>query len=100
MTFSKHLSEGSKRLRVTKSNEMPKGSCPSLIVSTNGRPKRVQVERRSGCTRCNGHIEAGQDCFGIPKLGSGFATVKRFCGPCFQAIIKQTEKDLEEVRKL
>lgn len=81
-------------------NQKPKGKTPSLIGSSNGRPKRVVVERKSECCRCHGEINPGQDCFGIPKAGSGFSTVKRFCKECFRNVLTQTHKDLEETKKL
>jgi hypothetical protein len=81
-------------------NKKPKGKTPSLIGSSNGRPKKVQVERNSECYRCGCNIEPGQDCFGIPKIGSGFSSLKRYCKVCFQNILEQTQKDLEEVKNL
>ena len=81
-------------------NNKPKGKTPSLIGSTNGRPRRVQVERKSVCNRCGCDIQAGQDCFGIPKIGSGFNSVKRYCKDCFNNILNQTLKDLDEIKKL
>ncbi len=81
-------------------NQNPRGKTPSLIGSSNGRPKRVTVERKSECCRCHGDIYPGQDCFGIPKLGSGFSSMRRFCKECFQKVLAQTNKDLEEIKKL
>ncbi len=81
-------------------NNNPKGRTPSLIGSTNGRPKRVEVKSKSQCKRCKGDILAGQDCFGIPKVGGAFASVKRFCKTCYQNILKQTQSDLEELKML
>ena len=34
------------------------------------------------------------------KVGSGFSPIKRYCKECFQNILKQTQKDLEEAKKL
>lgn len=79
-------------------NNKPRGKTPSLIGSSNGRPKRVIVEKRSECKRCHGSIEAGQDCFGIPS--GQFGSLKRYCKPCFDNILEQTYKDLEEVKLL
>jgi hypothetical protein len=83
-----------------KNQKKPRGKTPSLIGSSNGRPKRVTVVRKSECCRCHGDIQPGQDCFGIPKAGSGFSSVKRFCKECFQNVLVQTNKDLEEVKNL
>lgn len=78
---------------------MPKGKTPSLIGSSNGRPRKVAVERKSECNRCGCQILAGQECFGIPKAGS-FMSLKRYCRNCFDSILEQTRKDLEDVEKL
>lgn len=81
-------------------NSKPKGKTPSLISSSNGKPQRIHVQRKSKCCRCNCDIQVGQDCFGIPKAESGFSSKKRYCKLCFQNIIEQTQKDLDKVRKL
>lgn len=78
----------------------PKGPTPSLIGSTNGRPRRSEVKRLSHCYRCNDGILAGTDCVEIPKLGTGFASAKRVCDACFQLIIQKTAQDLEELSQL
>lgn len=81
-------------------NTKPRGPIPSLIGSSNGRPERIKVERKSKCCRCGCCIEAGQACFGIPKIGTGFKSIKRYCKSCFQSILNQTLKDLEEIKNL
>jgi len=81
-------------------NQTPKGKTPSLIGSSNGRPQRVIVKRKSDCSRCHGDILPGQDCFGIPKVGSGFNTLKRYCNECFKNVLGQTQKDLDEINNL
>ena len=81
-------------------NLNPKGKTPSLIGSSNGRPKRVTVERKSICCRCKGDILSGQDCFGIPKAGSGFNSLRRYCKGCFQNVLVQSQKDLDEIKNL
>lgn len=78
----------------------PKGRVPSLIGSTNGRPVREEVLRSSKCYRCNDEIVAGSSCIAIPQLGSGFASRRRVCNTCYQAILKQTLDDLEELREI
>ncbi len=79
-------------------NKKPRGKTPSLIGLSNGRPKKVEVKAKSECFRCGCAIHVGQDCFGIPKGGSGFSSLKRYCSSCFKKIIDQTQKDLEELR--
>lgn len=77
----------------------PKGPVPSLIGGTNGRPVRVEVQRRSECYRCDDEIVSGASCIAIPKLGS-FTNKRRVCDACYQAILKQTSEDLEKLRQL
>ncbi len=81
-------------------SKKPKGRTPSLISSSNGKPKRITIERKTKCCRCSCSIVVGQDCFGIPKSGSGFSTTKKYCKDCFQKVLEQTHKDLEDVKNL
>jgi hypothetical protein len=80
--------------------KIPKGKTPSLIGSSNGRPKRIDVARKSVCSRCKDDISIGAECFNIPKSGNGFVTEKRFCKSCYDKVIEQTQKDLEELKIL
>jgi hypothetical protein len=80
-------------------NDKPKGKTPSLIGSSNGRPEKILVKGKSECNRCGCSIFIGDDCFGIPKSSSGFSSIKRYCKVCFQRIIDQTCKDIEEIKK-
>ena len=75
-------------------NKTPKGKTPSLIGSSNGRPKRVQVERKSTCCRCKCDIIVNAECFNVPKNGMGFSKERRHCLDCYKKILEQTEKDL------
>jgi hypothetical protein len=81
-------------------NKKPKGKTPSLIGLSNGRPKRVIVERKCVCFRCESDIENGQECYGIPKIQGGFTVLKRYCKACFENILQQTYKDLEEIKNI
>ncbi len=78
----------------------PRGKTPSLIGSSNGRPERLVVERKSECCRCHCDIAAGLVCFGIPKISSSFKSLKRHCKICFIKILEQTQKDLDAVKNL
>lgn len=78
----------------------PRGPTPSLIGSTNGRPRRATVARKSKCYRCHVDLLAGQACIEIPKLGGGYSTARRVCNGCFQGIIQKTSQDLDELRAL
>lgn len=73
---------------------------PSLIGSTNGKPWRVTVIRKSTCSRCHVELQAGQSCIEIPKLGGAYTSTKRICDECFQGIINKTSQDLDELRQL
>lgn len=78
----------------------PRGPTPSLIGGTNGRPKRATVKRLSQCYRCHGDLVMGSNCIEIPKLGQAYSTDRRVCDECFQLILRKTEEDLAEIRKL
>ncbi len=76
----------------------PRGPVPSLIGSTNGRPKRVPVLKKSECSRCHAPFVAGQSCIAIPKLGTAYSTAKRVCDECFQGILQKTSEDFEAMK--
>ena len=78
----------------------PKGPTPSLIGGSNGRPKRVLVQRRSECYRCHDTLPAGINCVEIPKLGGPHASYKRMCDQCYNKMLEKTSEDLEECRNL
>jgi hypothetical protein len=83
---------------MTKTN--PKGPTPSLIGGANGCPKRAAVKRHSTCYRCHDDLTMGMTCVEIPKLGQAYSTVRRVCDACFQLILRKTEDDLAELKKL
>lgn len=77
----------------------PKGKTPSLI--SGKKPKKVKVKKRINCVRCKCAIEAGADCFGIPNIRVRFLSpIKKYCKQCFDNIIDQTQRDLDEARNL
>lgn len=78
----------------------PRGKTPSLIGSANGRPKRVDVKRESTCCRCGNTISAGEDCFNIPKTGTGFSTERRYCKICYGNVLDQTQKELDALKAI
>ena len=78
----------------------PRGPVPSLIGSTNGRPKRVDVLKKSECSRCHVTFEKGQTCVAIPQLGTGYSSDRRVCDECFQEIILKTTEDLEAAKAI
>lgn len=81
-------------------NAKPKGKTPSLIGNTNGRPKKVLVEKKSKCARCDDALYAGKYCIGIPTQSGGFTSTRRYCDECFRNILKQTSIDLEAAKGL
>ena len=78
----------------------PKGRVPSLIGSTNGRPRRVPVRKKSECSRCHQPWVAGVTCIEIPKLGGAYSSSRRVCDTCFQAILRKTGEDLEALHSI
>ena len=78
----------------------PRGPVPSLIGSTNGRPKRVTVQRKSKCSRCQTPWVAGTSCIEIPKLGTAYSSSKRVCDDCFLGVLKKTREDLEALEAI
>ncbi len=85
---------------MTMKKNKPKGKTPSLIGLSNGRPVRAIAKKKSHCQRCGCDIICGQDCFEIPKFEAGFSTPKRYCRECFQNILDQTYRDLEDIKNL
>lgn len=77
-----------------------KGPTPSLIGSANGKPKRVEVLKKSKCSRCCVELLAGQTCIEIPKARSAYSASRRFCDDCYQGILKKTVEDLEAAKAL
>jgi hypothetical protein len=78
----------------------PRGPTPSLIGSSNGRPKRVAVGKLSECCRCHCEMVKGQTCIEIPKLGGAYTNPKRYCDKCYKKILEKTNEDLVDVTKL
>src|SRR5579863_4626618 len=85
MTYSKLLLGESEKPSQIMKKTMPRGPTPSLIGSTNGRPKRVDVLKKSECSRCHSQFVAGQTCIAIPKLRQAYSTSRRVCDECFKA---------------
>lgn len=81
-------------------SKIPKGKTPSLIGSSNGRPKAVVAGKKCKCRRCDVELAKGTECFDIPKIGSTFSSTWRYCYGCYKKILDQTEKDLEELKDL
>ena len=78
----------------------PKGPTPSLIGSSNGRPKRVAVGKLSECCRCHCDMVKGETCIEIPKLGGAYVNPKRYCNGCYVLILKKTNEDIAEISKI
>ena len=71
-----------------------------MIGGTNGRPKKVAVQRLSECFRCHEALLAGTECVSIPKLGGAYSSERRICDACFKLILDKTAEDLAEARAL
>ena len=78
----------------------PRGPTPSLIGSSNGRPKRAAVLKVSECCRCHRGMVKGDKCIEIPKLGGAYVTPKRYCDECYGLILKKTTDDIAEISKI
>ena len=78
----------------------PRGPTPSLIGSSNGRPKRVVVGKLSECCRCHCEMIKGRSCIEIPKLGGAYANSKRCCHECYKKILEKTNEDLVAVTNI
>ena len=59
----------------------------------------IFLSLKTNTSSCIGFKYCFVDCFGIPKAGSGFSSLKRFCKQCFQNVLTQTQKDFEEIKK-
>ena len=79
---------------------MPKGKTPSLIGSTLGRPAKKTCKRKTPCSRCRADIKKGDVCYDVPQLRKPHSTTRRFCERCYDAVLKQTRGDLEELETL
>ena len=98
MTSSSHSQDDSGKQSLTTKKPKPKGPVPSLIGSSNGKPKRVEVLRKSECRRCKKELFKGDNCVEIPKVGGAHTNQKRYCDECYKAILDKTEKDLNELK--
>lgn len=78
----------------------PRGPTPSLIGSSNGRPKRTAVGKLSECCRCHRAMAKGDTCIEIPRLGGAYVTPKRYCDECYSLILIKTNEDIAEISKI
>ena len=77
-----------------------RGKTPSLITGSSGKPSSTVAQRQRECSRCGSGISMGTKLYTIPKLGSGFSQKKPYCKNCFDEILVQTQKDLDELKML
>ena len=77
---------------------MPKGKTPSLIGSSLGRPKKVTCGRRTPCSRCHKDITKGEVCYDVPQVKKPHESTRRFCGECFDDVLEQSRRDLDNLR--
>ena len=77
---------------------MPKGKTPSLIGASLGRPKKVTCRRKTPCSRCHEDILKGATCYDVPRPGKQHASTRRFCQNCFDEILEQSRRDLDNFR--
>jgi len=79
---------------------MPKGKTPSLIGSSLGRPSKKTCGRETPCSRCKQSISKGEDCYDVPRPQKPHASTRRFCAECFERVLKQSQRDLDELEAL
>lgn len=79
---------------------MPKGKTPSLIGSSLGRPAKVKCGRAGPCSRCEGEISKGDDCYDVPQPLKPHSATRRFCGMCMQKVLEQSKADFQELETL
>lgn len=77
---------------------MGKGKILSLISGSNGKPRFVITKRDSSCSKCGHTIPCNRKCAEIPKVGGAYTNWKRYCPTCFQAVIEQTQADINELK--
>ena len=79
---------------------MPKGKTPSLIGSSLGRPKVDTAGKSLSCSRCGVGVPKGAKCYVVPQPSKPFNSPRRFCPACFQMVLEQSKKDLQELESL
>ena len=76
---------------------MTKGKTPSLIGSSLGRPCKQTCRRETPCSRCRASIAMGDDCYDVPQPSKPHSSKRRFCTECFDGVLEQTRRDLEQL---
>ena len=79
---------------------MAKGKTPSLIGSSLGRPSKKTCGRETSCSRCKQPISKGEDCYDVPQPQKPHSSTRRFCVQCFEGVLEQSHRDLDELRAL
>jgi hypothetical protein len=79
---------------------MARGKTPSLIGSSLGRPTKQTCGRNTPCSRCGEGIPKGKDCYDVPQPAKPHSSTRRFCTGCFNTVLEQTSRDLDELRAL
>tara|TARA_B100000519_G_C13968786_1_gene308898 strand:+ start:288 stop:530 length:243 start_codon:yes stop_codon:yes gene_type:complete len=77
-----------------------RGKVLSLLSGCNGKPKKNIVKRSRTCHRCKSKMVKDQTCYEIPKTGLGFSKARPYCKNCFDDVIQQTQKELDELKGL
>jgi hypothetical protein len=76
-----------------------KGKTPTLISGSSGNPSIAEAKKKRECKRCKAIILLGDTLFEIPKTG-GFTSKKSFCMSCFNDVLDQTQKDLDNLKTI
>jgi hypothetical protein len=76
-----------------------RGKTPSLLTGSSGNPNRISAKRKRNCKRCSEVISMGEVCYEVPVPG-GLRSSKTYCKICFLEILEQTQKDLDNLKKI
>ena len=79
---------------------MPKGKTPSLIGSSLGRPRTNRPGCKTKCSRCKAAILKGHLSYVVPQPKKPHSATRRFCAECFEGVLEQTKRDLNELEAL
>ena len=74
-----------------------KGKTPSLITGSAGSCKFAEAKRKRKCKRCEDEVPMGTKCVEV-SIPGGLSGYRNYCTDCFEEILKQTEKDLSNLR--
>ena len=78
---------------------MPRGSTPSLIGSSLGRPRKETCGRKTPCSRCKQSISKGEGCYDVPRPQKSHSSTRRFCFTCYRNVLEKTKADINALEE-